>query len=58
MEEKGLIAIVGIVGLICMQMVGWYFGKDGIITGTVGTLLGLIVGYYFRKKDLTGASNG
>ena len=50
MEDKFIVAIVGIgsvtvIGCVCVAR-----GMDGALIGTVCTLIGTMVGYVFGKK--------
>lgn len=48
-EIRQNIAIVGITALTLLQIVAWYFGKDGVITALVTGGIAAIVAYYFGK---------
>jgi hypothetical protein len=50
MEEiRQNIAIAGIGALTLLQLFGWYFNKDGVITALVAGGISAIVAYYFGK---------
>ena len=50
MEEKTIIAVVGLILIAILQVIAWVMGYDGQITQLVGTIFGLIIGFYFKGK--------
>ena len=47
MQEKTLIAIVGIAGVTAIEITALFCNKDGAILGVVTSTISLIIGYYF-----------
>ena len=55
--SKNVVAAVGIVALVFLQLGAWYLGHNGQITALcsagIGALIGYITGieFTFKKKD-------
>ena len=50
MEDKAVVAVVGIASVSAIACVCVATGQDGALVGTVCTLIGTIIGYVFGKK--------
>jgi len=42
--------IIFLIGLIFLQIIGWAYAQDGILTGTIMGIIGLISGAVFGFK--------
>jgi len=51
MDDKTLVAVVGIIGLASLESVAMIFNRDGAMFGAVVAGIGTIIGYCFGLKQ-------